>query len=43
MTFIVLYFTNQTLNVFTMGGLALGIGRLVDDSIVELENIPTPP
>ncbi|MFZ1675045.1 MAG: efflux RND transporter permease subunit [Nitrospira sp.] len=38
-TFIVPYFTNQTLNVFTMGGLALGIGRLVDDSIVELENI----
>lgn len=38
-TFIVLYFTNQTLNVFTLGGLALGIGRLVDDSIVELENI----
>lgn len=38
-TFIVLFFTNQTLNVFTMGGLALGIGRLVDDSIVELENI----
>jgi CzcA family heavy metal efflux pump len=39
MTFIVLYFTGQTLNVFTLGGLALGIGRLVDDSIVELENI----
>ncbi|MDH4300984.1 MAG: efflux RND transporter permease subunit, partial [Nitrospira sp.] len=38
-TFIVLYFTNQTLNIFTLGGLALGIGRLVDDSIVELENI----
>src|SRR5574340_612745 len=38
-TFIVLYFTDQTLNVFTLGGLALGIGRLVDDSIVELENI----
>lgn len=38
-TSIVLYFSNQTLNVFTMGGLALGIGRLVDDSIVELENI----
>lgn len=38
-TFIVLYFTGQTLNVFTLGGLALGIGRLVDDSIVELENI----
>lgn len=38
-TFILLYFTGQTLNVFTLGGLALGIGRLVDDSIVELENI----
>jgi len=38
-TFIVLYFTDMTLNVFTLGGLALGIGRLVDDSIVELENI----
>lgn len=38
-TFIVLYFTGQTLNIFTLGGLALGIGRLVDDSIVELENI----
>jgi hydrophobe/amphiphile efflux-1 (HAE1) family protein len=38
-TFILLYFFNQTLNVFTLGGLALGVGRLVDDSIVELENI----
>jgi len=38
-TFIVLYFSGMTLNVFTLGGLALGIGRLVDDSIVELENI----
>ena len=38
-TFVVLYFTGQTLNIFTLGGLALGIGRLVDDSIVELENI----
>jgi multidrug efflux pump subunit AcrB len=38
-TFMLLYFTNQTLNVFTLGGLALGVGRLVDDSIVELENI----
>jgi len=38
-TFIILYFSGQTLNVFTLGGLALGIGRLVDDSIVELENI----
>jgi hydrophobe/amphiphile efflux-1 (HAE1) family protein len=38
-TFVCLYFTGQTLNVFTLGGLALGVGRLVDDSIVELENI----
>ena len=38
-TFILLFFTGQTLNIFTLGGLALGVGRLVDDSIVELENI----
>src|SRR5438132_1975419 len=38
-TFITLYFTGQTLNIMTLGGLALGVGRLVDDSIVELENI----
>jgi len=38
-TFIVLYFASMTLNIFTLGGLALGVGRLVDDSIVELENI----
>jgi multidrug efflux pump subunit AcrB len=38
-TFVLLYFFHETLNVFTLGGLALGVGRLVDDSIVELENI----
>jgi hydrophobe/amphiphile efflux-1 (HAE1) family protein len=38
-TFMLLYFSGQTLNIFTLGGLALGVGRLVDDSIVELENI----
>lgn len=38
-TFVLLYFSGQTLNVFTLGGLALAVGRLVDDSIVELENI----
>lgn len=38
-TFILLYAAGQSLNVFTLGGLALGVGRLVDDSIVELENI----
>jgi CzcA family heavy metal efflux pump len=37
--FILLYFTNLSLNVFTLGGLALGVGRLVDDAIVVLENI----
>jgi HAE1 family hydrophobic/amphiphilic exporter-1 len=38
-TFCLLYFGKLTLNIATMGGLALGIGRLVDDSIVVLENI----
>ena len=38
-TFILLYFTNITLNVVSLGGLALGIGMLVDNSIVVLENI----
>jgi CzcA family heavy metal efflux pump len=36
---ILLFFTGQTLNVFTLGGLTLAVGRLVDDSIVVLENI----
>jgi HAE1 family hydrophobic/amphiphilic exporter-1 len=38
-TFIVMRFTNVTLNMISMGGLALGIGMLVDSSIVVLENI----
>jgi CzcA family heavy metal efflux pump len=38
-TFIVFYFSGITFNIMTLGGLALGIGRLVDDSIVELEVI----
>lgn len=38
-TFTVLYFTGITLNMMTIGGLALGIGMLVDNSIVVLENI----
>ncbi|SDK14533.1 efflux RND transporter permease subunit [Sediminibacillus albus] len=38
-TFTLLYFTGETLNVLTMGGLALGIGMMVDSSIVILENI----
>ncbi|MBM3221470.1 MAG: efflux RND transporter permease subunit [Candidatus Rokubacteria bacterium] len=39
LSFICMYFVGQSLNVFTLGGLALAVGRLVDDSIVELENI----
>ncbi|MEE8564702.1 MAG: efflux RND transporter permease subunit [Atribacterota bacterium] len=38
-TFSLLYFTNLTLNMMTLGGLALGIGMMVDNSIVVLENI----
>src|SRR5438128_6245 len=33
-----LYFTHQTLNAMTLGGLALVIGLLIDESIVVLEN-----
>ncbi|MBN1578164.1 MAG: efflux RND transporter permease subunit, partial [Chitinispirillaceae bacterium] len=38
-TFIVLYLTGFTLNLMTLGGLALGVGRLVDDAVVVIENI----
>lgn len=38
-TFVLMYFNRMTLNIMTLGGLALGVGRLVDDSIVVLENI----
>lgn len=38
-TFSLIYFGGFTLNVMTLGGLALGIGMLVDNSIVVLENI----
>ena len=38
-TFIFFRFSGTTINIMTLGGLALGVGRLVDDSIVELENI----
>ena len=34
-----LFLTGQTLNVMTLGGLALAIGMLVDDATVEVENI----
>jgi HAE1 family hydrophobic/amphiphilic exporter-1 len=38
-TFSLIYFGGFTLNVMTLGGLALGVGMLVDNSIVVLENI----
>ena len=36
---IVLYLLDQTINVMTLGGLALAVGILVDDATVEIENI----
>ncbi|MFM8552825.1 MAG: efflux RND transporter permease subunit [Nitrospiraceae bacterium] len=36
--FIGLYFTGHTINIMTLGGLALAVGRLVDDAIVVVEN-----
>ena len=38
-TLIVLYSQGQTLNAFTLGGLTLAMGRLVDDAVVVLESI----
>lgn len=38
-TFLLMYQLGLTLNLITFGGLALGIGMLVDNSIVILENI----
>ncbi len=38
-TFVLMYFAGLTLNIMTLGGLALGAGMLVDNAIVVLENI----
>ncbi len=38
-TFALIYFGGFTLNLMTLGGLALGVGMMVDSSIVVLENI----
>jgi HAE1 family hydrophobic/amphiphilic exporter-1 len=38
-TFFLMYQTGTTLNIMSLGGLALGVGMLVDDSIVVLEAI----
>lgn len=36
---VAMYFSNITLNIISLSGLALGIGMLVDNSIVVIENI----
>lgn len=38
-TFVFLYFSGTTLNMVSLGGLSIGVGMLVDNSIVVLENI----
>lgn len=38
-TFTLIYFGGFTLNLMTLGGLALGVGMMVDNAIVVLENI----
>lgn len=38
-TFALMYFYGYTLNIMTFGGLALGVGMMVDNAIVVLENI----
>jgi HAE1 family hydrophobic/amphiphilic exporter-1 len=38
-TFALMYFADYSLNLISFGGLALGIGMLIDNAIVILENI----
>jgi len=38
-TFNLMYFNDLTMNIMTLGGLALGAGMLVDNAIVVMENI----
>ncbi|UOF91499.1 efflux RND transporter permease subunit [Fodinisporobacter ferrooxydans] len=38
-TFSMMYFSNQSINTITLGGLALGLGSLVDFAVVVLESI----
>jgi hydrophobic/amphiphilic exporter-1 (mainly G- bacteria), HAE1 family len=36
---VAMYFSGYTLNIMTLGGMVIAVGKLVDDSIVVLENI----
>lgn len=36
---VLMYFSNMTLNLISLSGLSLGVGMLVDNSIVVIENI----
>ena len=38
-TFALMYYSNMTINIMSLGGLTLGVGMLVDNSIVVLESI----
>ncbi|WP_134686545.1 efflux RND transporter permease subunit [Brevibacillus migulae] len=38
-TFALMFFTDMSINTMSLGGLTLGIGMIVDDAIVVLENI----
>ncbi|HOJ30022.1 MAG TPA: efflux RND transporter permease subunit [Spirochaetota bacterium] len=38
-SFVLMYFFDLSLNMMSMGGLAIGVGMLIDNSIVVLENI----
>ena len=38
-TFVLMFFSGMTLNIMSLGGLALGVGMLVDNAIVVIENV----
>src|SRR5207253_9881800 len=38
-TFLFLHWTGQTLNLMSLGGLAVAIGLVIDDTVVVIENI----
>lgn len=38
-TFALMYFGGLTINLMTLGGLALGVGMMVDNAVVVLENV----